>query len=120
MRAIEAGKHVLCEKPIGLIGRRGASSSWRRREAHPQLKVMEAFMYRLHPQWLDGARSWSADGRIGQLRTIHTVFSYFNDDPHNIRNQLDIGGGGLMDIGCYPISLSRFIFDDRAAARAGR
>jgi predicted dehydrogenase len=109
MRSLSAGKHVLCEKPIALtVGEAeqlaGAAA------AHPKLKVMEAFMYRLHPQW-QTARQLVREGRIGQLRTIHTHFSYYNDDPQNIRNQADIGGGGLMDIGCYPISLSRFIFD---------
>jgi predicted dehydrogenase len=109
MRALSAGKHVLCEKPIGLTVAEaeqlaGAAA------AHPKLKVMEAFMYRFHPQWL-AVRQFVREGRIGQLRTIHTHFSYFNDDAQNIRNQADIGGGALMDIGCYPISLSRFIFD---------
>jgi predicted dehydrogenase len=109
MRALSAKKHVLCEKPIGLTVAEaeqlaGAAA------AHPKLKVMEAFMYRFHPQW-QMARKIVREGRIGQLRTIHTHFSYYNDDPQNIRNQADIGGGALMDIGCYPISLSRFIFD---------
>src|SRR5688572_18701387 len=108
-RALKAGKHVLCEKPIGLSVAEaemlaGAAA------AHPKLKVMEAFMYRFHPQW-QTARQLVQDGRIGQLRTIHTFFSYYNDDPQNIRNQRDIGGGALMDIGCYAISLSRFIYD---------
>ncbi|HEY3391654.1 MAG TPA: Gfo/Idh/MocA family oxidoreductase [Lacipirellulaceae bacterium] len=108
-RALKAGKHVLCEKPIGLSVSEaeqlaGAAA------AHPKLKVMEAFMYRFHPQW-QTARQLVQDGRIGQLRTIHTFFSYYNDDPQNIRNQRDIGGGALMDIGCYAISLSRFIYD---------
>jgi predicted dehydrogenase len=70
---------------------------------------MEAFMYRFHPQW-QTARRLVGEGRIGELRTIHTDFSYFNNDPQNIRNQVEIGGGALMDIGCYAISLSRFIF----------
>jgi predicted dehydrogenase len=109
MRALSANKHVLCEKPIGLTVAEaeqlaGAAA------AHPKLKVMEAFMYRFHPQW-QAAKKFVREGRIGQLRTIHTDFSYYNDDPHNIRNQTDIGGGALMDIGCYPISLSRFIYD---------
>lgn len=109
MRALQANKHVLCEKPIGLTVAEaeqlaGAAA------AHPKLKVMEAFMYRFHPQW-QAAQRFVREGRIGQLRTIHTDFSYYNDDPQNIRNQADIGGGALMDIGCYPISLSRFIFD---------
>jgi predicted dehydrogenase len=108
MRALSAGKHVLCEKPIGLSVAEaeqlaGAAA------AHPKLKVMEAFMYRFHPQW-QATRQLVQEGRLGQLRTIHTHFSYFNDDPQNIRNQPDIGGGALMDIGCYPISLCRFIF----------
>jgi predicted dehydrogenase len=108
-RALKAGKHVLCEKPIGLSVAEaeklaGAAA------AHPKLKIMEAFMYRFHPQWLT-ARRLVREGHIGKLRTVHTFFSYFNDDPANIRNQRDIGGGALMDIGCYPISLSRFIFD---------
>jgi predicted dehydrogenase len=108
-RALKAEKHVLCEKPIGLSVAEaeklaGAAA------AHPRLKIMEAFMYRFHPQW-QTARRLVREGHIGRLRTVHTFFSYFNDDPANIRNQRDIGGGALMDIGCYPISLSRFIFD---------
>lgn len=108
MRALSANKHVLCEKPIGLSVAdaeelAGAAAT------HPKLKVMEAFMYRFHPQW-QAAQQFVREGRIGQLRTIHTDFSYYNDDPQNIRNQADIGGGALMDIGCYPISLSRFIY----------
>jgi predicted dehydrogenase len=79
-------------------------------QKRPQLKVMEAFMYRHHPQW-QRARELVADGKIGDLRTIQSFFSYYNVDPDNIRNKADIGGGGLMDIGCYCISLSRFIFD---------
>ena len=109
LKAIAAGKHVLCEKPIGLSVAE-AEELAKAAAAHPELKVMEAFMYRFHPQW-QTARSLVNDGRIGELRTIHTSFSYFNNDPQNIRNQADIGGGALMDIGCYAISLSRFIFD---------
>ena len=67
-------------------------------------------MYRHHPQW-KRAKQIVCDGGIGELRTIQSFFSYFNDDPQNIRNQADIGGGGLMDIGCYNISWSRFLFD---------
>jgi predicted dehydrogenase len=109
MLALAAGKHVLCEKPIGLSVAEAEQLAGVA-AAHPKLKVMEAFMYRFHPQW-QAARQFVRDGRIGQLRTIHTHFSYYNDDPQNIRNQPDLGGGALMDIGCYPISLSRFIFD---------
>ena len=109
IKALEAGKHVLCEKPIGLTAADGQRLVEAARR-HPHLKVMEAFMYRHHPQW-QRARQLVRDGRIGTLRTIHSFFSYFNADPGNIRNRADVGGGGLMDIGCYNISLSRFIFD---------
>jgi predicted dehydrogenase len=108
LRAIVAGKHVLCEKPIGLSVLE-AEELANAAAAHRQLKVMEAFMYRFHPQW-QTARQLLREGRIGELRTIDTQFSYYNDDPLNIRNQPGIGGGALMDIGCYPISLSRFLF----------
>jgi predicted dehydrogenase len=110
VRAIHAGKHVLVEKPVALDA---AEAERLRQEARraPHLKVMEAFMYRFHPQWVK-ARAFVATGRIGQLTTIQTFFSYFGDDPMNVRNQKELGGGGgLMDIGCYPISLSRWIFD---------
>ncbi len=110
IRALKADKHVLCEKPIGLSVAEAEQLAGVA-AAHPKLKIMEAFMVRLHPQWLT-ARELVRSGRIGALRTIHTDFSYFNDDPANIRNQRDMGGGALMDIGCYPITLSRFIFDD--------
>ena len=108
IQALEAGKHVLCEKPIGL------SSTEARRlvdagRNRPDLKLMEAFMYRHHPQW-QRARHLVETGGVGTLKTIHSFFSYYNEDPQNIRNQTEIGGGALMDIGCYPISLSRFIF----------
>ena len=109
IRALEAGKHVLCEKPIGLTSAEGQQlvDAGKR---HPQLKLMEAFMYRHHPQW-QRARQIVQDGGVGELRTIQSAFSYFNDDAENIRNIAEVGGGGLMDIGCYPISVSRFIFD---------
>jgi predicted dehydrogenase len=109
IKAIEAGKHVLCEKPIALTTAE-AQTLADAAKRHPQLKVMEAFMYRHHPQW-QRARQIVIEGGIGQLRTIQSIFSYFNNDPSNVRNQADIGGGGLMDIGCYNISISRFIFD---------
>jgi predicted dehydrogenase len=109
IRSLEMGKHVLCEKPIGLSVAEAEQLAGVA-ATKPKLKVMEAFMYRFHPQW-QAARRLLQEGRIGQLRTIHSFFSYHNDDPQNIRNQRDIGGGALMDIGCYPISLSRFIFD---------
>jgi len=106
--AIRAGKHVLCEKPIALSAAE-AFSLLNLSRKYPQIKVMEAFMYRHHPQW-QTAMQMVLKGKIGKLESIQSIFSYFNDDPENIRNRADIGGGGLMDIGCYCISLSRFIF----------
>ena len=117
LRALKANKHVLCEKPIGL-SLAEAEQLAGAAAARPKLKIMEAFMYRFHPQW-QLARQIVREGRIGQLRTIHSHFSYYNDDPQNIRNQRDIGGGALMDVGCYPISLSRFIYDAEPQRVAG-
>jgi predicted dehydrogenase len=108
IRALAAGKHVLCEKPIAMSAAE-ADELAVAAAACPQLKVMEAFMYRFHPQW-QTARQLVHSGRIGQLRTVQTFFCYHNADPKNIRNQPDVGGGVLMDIGCYAASLSRFIF----------
>ena len=109
IKALEAGKHVLCEKPIALSAAEGQQLVDAARQ-HPHLKVMEAFMYRHHPQW-QLAKRLVNEGQIGKLRTIQTIFSYYLVDPKNVRNQADIGGGGMMDIGCYAISLSRFIFE---------
>jgi len=108
LRALAAGKHVLCEKPIALTAAE-AQSLVDAAGTYPNLKIMEAFMYRFHPQW-QRAKEMVAQGAVGDLRTIQSFFSYFTTDPSNIRNQLAHGGGGLMDIGCYNISYSRFIF----------
>ena len=108
IKALEAGKHVLCEKPIALTAAE-AQELVDAAARYPHLKVMEAFMYRHHPQW-QRAKAIVAEGGVGELKTINSFFSYYNDNPDNIRNMADIGGGGLMDIGCYNISLSRFIF----------
>lgn len=109
IQALRAGKHVLCEKPIALSAAE-AEQLLAEAQKYPRLKIMEAFMYRFHPQW-QRARQLIHDGKIGELRTVHSFFSYHNVDPGNIRNLADIGGGGLMDIGCYGVSLSRFIFN---------
>ncbi|HEX2912088.1 MAG TPA: Gfo/Idh/MocA family oxidoreductase [Chloroflexia bacterium] len=109
IKALEAGKNVLVEKPIGLTSAEGQELVDAAKK-HPNLKVMEAFMYRHHPQWRK-AKELVNGGKIGELRTIQSFFSYYNTDPNNIRNMADIGGGGLFDIGCYTISLSRFVFE---------
>ena len=109
IRALEAGKHVLCEKPIGLSAAQGRDLVEASRR-HPRLKVMEALMYRHHPQWRK-AKELVESGQIGALRAIQVFFSFYNDDPGNIRNDPTKGGGVLMDIGCYAISLSRWLFN---------
>jgi predicted dehydrogenase len=109
IRAAEAGKHVLCEKPIGLNADEARQLLATRDRTGVQ--IQEAFMVRTHPQWL-ATRDLIRSGRIGDLRTINGFFSYFNREPENIRNQPAMGGGALMDIGCYPVNLSRFIFGD--------
>jgi predicted dehydrogenase len=109
IKAIQAGKHVLVEKPVGLSSeeaRRLLDESLK----HPELKVMEAFMYRHHPQWLK-AKELVESGMIGKMRTIQSSFSFFEDNPESIVNKKEFGGGSIMDIGCYPISLSRFLFN---------
>lgn len=110
IKAMQAGKHVLCEKPIGLDAGE-AQLLLDESKKYPSLKVMEAFMYRFHPQWVK-AKELADGGAIGKVRTVQSFFSYFNIDPNNIRNMAGIGGGGLMDIGCYCISFSRFIFNE--------
>jgi len=107
IRAAEAGKHVLCEKPIALSVAETRQLIAARDKAG--VKIGEAFMARTHPQWLRAAELVRA-GRIGELRVVSGHFSYFNRDPQNVRNIAAIGGGGIMDIGCYPITLSRMIF----------
>ena len=104
--AAKAGKHVLCEKPIAL----SAAEAEQLRECPPDRIVLEAFMIRFHPQWLR-AREIIRSGELGEIRAINAVFTYFNADAGNVRNQADIGGGGIMDIGCYPITAARFLFE---------
>jgi predicted dehydrogenase len=108
IKAIAAGKHVLCEKPIALSAAQAASLLEVSKQ-HPHIKIMEAFMYRFHPQWVH-AKKLIKEGAIGELKNIQSFFSYYNVDPNNIRNKKNTGGGGLMDIGCYCISISRYIF----------
>jgi predicted dehydrogenase len=106
IKAVEAGKHVLCEKPIGLdaqqverlIAARDRSGRY----------IQEAFMVRTHPQWLK-VRALIDEGAIGELHAVTGGFTYYNTNQHDIRNQSELGGGGLLDIGCYPITTSRFV-----------
>ncbi len=117
IKASKAGKHVLCEKPIGLSSAEAAQLLLSA-EQIPEIKIMEAFMYRLHPQW-QLAKKMATDGTIGELKTIQSFFSYYNADPANIRNQKEMGGGGMMDIGCYCVSLARFIFGEEPLRVSG-
>ena len=109
IKAAEAGKHVLCEKPLSLTVRE-AKELLRVRD-RCGVKIGEAFMVKTHPQWLR-VRDLIGKGVVGKLRSIVGTFSYFNRDPKNVRNVAEWGGGGLMDIGCYPITTSRWIFGE--------
>ncbi len=110
IKALEAGKHVLCEKPFALNeidGKRLLPAL----ENNPDLKFMEAFMYKFHPQWQQ-VKSLIQSGEIGDIIDVKSTFSYDNPDPNNIRNKYKNGGGGILDVGCYCINLSRLIYDE--------
>ncbi|WP_428000925.1 Gfo/Idh/MocA family protein [Acidovorax sp.] len=106
LQAAAAGKHVLCEKPVAL----SAAEAELLRAASRSVHIEEAFMVRYHPQWLR-ARELVRAGRIGTPQAVQVFFSYFNDDPGNIRNQPGIGGGALFDIGCYAVLAGRYLFE---------
>jgi predicted dehydrogenase len=116
IKAAEAGKHVLCEKPLSMTV--AEAKTLLTVQQRTGVIVGEAFMVRTHPQWLR-TRELIASGRIGPLRSIQGFFSYFNADPKNIRNIPECGGGGLMDIGCYPINTSRFLFGEEPSRVVG-
>ena len=118
IKALEAGKHVLCEKPIGLSSEEGQKLVDAAAQ-HPDLKMMEAFMYRHHPQWKKTKELVDSEA-IGPLQTIQSHFAYFNRNADDIRNKVEAGGGALMDIGCYNISLSRFLFGEEPQRVFGR
>ncbi len=109
IRALEAGKHVLCEKPLGLST--GEVRKLIEARDRTGLCAGEAFMVRTHPQWLR-VKELIETGAIGRVRQMQAWFSYFNRDPANVRNVAEWGGGGLMDIGCYPVFLSRYLFGE--------
>ena len=117
IRAAEAGKHVLCEKPISLT----AAEARALRDARDKhgVQIAEAFMVRTHPQWL-GVRTLIEGGSIGDLKLVVGHFSYFRRDPNDIRSRPDWGGGALLDIGCYPITLSRWLFGAEPTAVVGQ
>src|SRR4051812_25978569 len=106
-RAARAGKHVLCEKPIALDAKQAETLLGVQKETGKL--ISEAFMIRNHPQWRQ-AKEWVTSGRIGELVSVQTAFSYFNRDGANIRNKKDVGGGALYDIGCYAVNTSRYLF----------
>jgi len=116
VKAAEAGKHVLCEKPLcPTVAQARAVLEARERTG---VKIGEAFMVRTHPRWLR-VRELVRAGRIGELRSITGVFSYFNRDAANIRNMPEYGGGALLDIGCYPVTLARFLYGQEPARVLG-
>ncbi len=106
LQAARAGKHVLCEKPMGM----NAADAQRLREIPNDVIIAEAFMVRYHPQWRR-AREIARSGEIGEVRAVNCVFCYHNMDANNVRNQADIGGGGIMDIGCYAVTAGRYFFE---------
>lgn len=116
IKAAEAGKHVLCEKPISLTVAEAKTLLEARERCG--VKIGEAFMVKTHPQWLR-TRDLIRKGVIGELRAIVGAFSYFNRDPQNVRSKVEWGGGGMLDIGCYPITTSRFIFGEEPVRVAG-
>jgi predicted dehydrogenase len=116
IKAAEAGKHVLCEKPLSMTVAEAKTLLAARNRAG--VKMGEAFMVRTHPQWLR-TRELIRAGKIGTLKAIAGVFSYFNRDATNVRNVAEFGGGGMMDIGCYPITTSRFIFGEQPTRVVG-
>uniref|UniRef100_UPI003100AB53 Gfo/Idh/MocA family protein n=1 Tax=Neorhizobium sp. EC2-8 TaxID=3129230 RepID=UPI003100AB53 len=116
IKALKAGKHVLAEKPVALNAAEAADILAAQRETGRI--AMEAFMVRFHPQW-EAVRDIARSGRIGEVRAIQTIFSYFLTDPRNIRNQAELGGGGLYDIGCYAINTARYLFESEPERAIG-
>lgn len=117
VKSLEAGKHVLCEKPVGMDAE-DARKLLRVAKQYPGLKIMEAFMYRHHPRWKRTVEL-VRNGEIGDVKAVHSFFSYYNDDPQNYRNSIQMGGGGLMDVGCYCVSVARLIFGRNPVSATG-
>jgi predicted dehydrogenase len=112
-KAAAAGKDILCEKPLAMSSVEAESMLDECRAAG--VRLQEAFMYRHHPSWLEVVRLVRS-GRIGQLQAVQSWFSYFNDDPTNIRNRTENGGGAMMDIGCYNIHVPRLLFGEEPSS----
>lgn len=120
VKALDAGKHVLCEKPIALNAAEAQAMVAARDRSGKQ--VIEAFMVRHHPQW-QRVRALVREGRIGTVRTLQSAFTFPMRDPNNVRNRLEYGGGALYDVGCYPIVTARYVFGaepERAIALVNR
>ena len=117
LKSLAAGKHVLCEKPMGLNLSEVKLMNEELRK-YPDLRVMEAFMYKFHPQW-EKVKSLIASDSIGTLVHVHIHFSYAQLDPNNIRNQKRMGGGSLLDVGCYGISAARWLFEEEPMKVSG-
>lgn len=107
-KCADAGKHILCEKPLTMNAEE--TKEIMEYVADKGVLIMETFMYRFHPKW-QMVREMMMVGDVGTVKSIHTIFTYANSDPTNIRNIKDFGGGALMDIGCYAISSARWILD---------
>ncbi len=117
LKALKAGKHVLCEKPLTTHVEE-ALLLLEELSLHPGLKVMEGGMYRFHPQW-QTARKMVLEGSLGKLRNVVSLFAFYDDDPRSIVNRKDYGGGALLDIGYYNVSLARFLFDEEPLSVMG-
>lgn len=105
-KSADAGKHILCEKPLAMDAAQAEEAV--RYAAEKNILLAEAFMYKYHPQWRH-VRDLVHTGEIGEINLVNTFFGYNNTDPKNIRNIKSVGGGGLMDIGCYAVSVPRFL-----------
>jgi predicted dehydrogenase len=108
IKIMEAGKHLLCEKPLGLSA--AEVEEMIRVRDRCGVKAGEAFMVKSHPQWHE-TRERIQRGEIGEPCLLQSAFTYYNVDPRNIRNIPAMGGGGMWDIGCYCVTMSRYVFE---------
>ena len=113
--AAQAGKHVLCEKPLG-VSRAEVETMFAAAREHG-VWLMEAFMYRFHPRTLRLAEIVAA-GEIGAPTLVRASFGFAVTDPANVRLSAELAGGALMDVGCYPVNAARMIAGPVRAATA--